>query len=189
MTDDAAPGPDGALPESLPGPLPELVPDAVPTAVDLRAVDRSLLGLVDRLALLLERSELTELEVEAGETGLILRKAGALRPGAIAEGVGSVAVPVGPGPGAATAGDAAEVARPSVKAPLTGIFYASPAPGSANYVQVGGEVAIGQVIGLIEAMKLFNEIKSDLAGRVVRVCAESGALVKAKQPLIEVEPA
>ena len=79
-------------------------------------------------------------------------------------------------------------ARPSVKAPLTGIFYASPAPGTAPYVRAGGEVAIGQVIGLIEAMKLFNEIKSDLAGRVVRVVPESGSLVKAKQPLIEVEP-
>ncbi len=55
-------------------------------------------------------------------------------------------------------------------------------------MQAGGEVAVGQVIGLIEAMKLFNEIKSDLAGRVVRVVPDSGALVKAKQPLIEVEP-
>jgi acetyl-CoA carboxylase biotin carboxyl carrier protein len=191
MTDDVTPGPDGALPESLPEPLPDPVPEpmplAAPAAMDLRAVDRSLLGLVDRLALLLERSELTELEVEAGETGLILRKAGALRSGASAEqGVGGAAVPVGPGPGSATT--PTEIARPSVKAPLTGIFYASPAPGSANYVQVGGEVAVGQVIGLIEAMKLFNEIKSDLAGRVVRVVAESGQLVKARQPLVEVEP-
>jgi acetyl-CoA carboxylase biotin carboxyl carrier protein len=88
-----------------------------------------------------------------------------------------------------TAGrEPAIAAKPSIKAPLTGIFYASPAPGSAPYVAVGGEVAVGQVIGLIEAMKLFNEIKSDLAGRVVRVVAESGTLVKAKQPLIEVEP-
>jgi acetyl-CoA carboxylase biotin carboxyl carrier protein len=71
---------------------------------------------------------------------------------------------------------------------LTGIFYSAPGPGAAAYVQVGGEVAVGQVIGLIEAMKLFNEIKSDLAGRVVRVVPDSGALVKAKQPLIEVEP-
>ena len=53
---------------------------------------------------------------------------------------------------------------------------------------MGDEVAVGQVIGLIEAMKLFNEIKSDLAGRVARVCVENGSLVKAKQPLIEVEP-
>jgi acetyl-CoA carboxylase biotin carboxyl carrier protein len=50
-------------------------------------------------------------------------------------------------------------------------------------------VQVGQVIGLIEAMKLFNEIKSDVTGRIVRICVESGALVKAKQPLIEVEPA
>jgi Biotin carboxyl carrier protein len=88
-----------------------------------------------------------------------------------------------------TAGrDPAATGRPSVKAPLTGIFYASPAPGTAPYVHVGGEIAVGQVIGLIEAMKLFNEIKSDLAGRVTRVVPGSGALVKAKQPLIEVEP-
>ena len=73
-------------------------------------------------------------------------------------------------------------------APLSGIWYGAPAPGSAPYISVGGEVAVGQVIGLIEAMKLFNEIKSDLAGRVIRVVPESGALVKAKQPLIEVEP-
>ena len=71
---------------------------------------------------------------------------------------------------------------------MTGVWYSSPAPGSAAFVAAGREVAVGQVIGLIEAMKLFNEIKSDLAGRVVRVIPESGALVKAKQPLIEVEP-
>ena len=79
-------------------------------------------------------------------------------------------------------------ARPSVKAPLTGIWYTSPSPGAPPYVEVGREVAVGQVIGLIEAMKLFNEIKSDLAGRVVKICAESGKLVKTKGPLIEVEP-
>ena len=73
-------------------------------------------------------------------------------------------------------------------APLTGLFYNAPTPGSAPYVVVGGEVAVGQVIGLIEAMKLFNEIKADIAGRVVRMVAENGALVKAKQPLLELDP-
>ena len=154
--------------------------------------DVELLGLIDRLAALLDRSDLTELEVEAGGTGLVLRKPAALATVAVAA--------ASPGAGAAveapseageppTAGrDPAVTAKPSVKAPLTGIFYASPAPGSAPYVAAGGEVAVGQIIGLIEAMKLFNEIKSDLAGRVVRVVPESGTLVKAKQPLIEVEP-
>ncbi len=155
--------------------------------------DDALLGLIDRLAALLDRSDLTELEVEAGGTGLVLRKPAALAPAVIAAtgqpaatstAGGSVATGEPP-----TAGrEPAASAKPSVKAPLTGIFYASPAPGSAPYVTAGGEVAVGQVIGLIEAMKLFNEIKSDLAGRVVRVVPESGTLVKAKQPLIEVEP-
>jgi acetyl-CoA carboxylase biotin carboxyl carrier protein len=149
------------------------------------AASADLLGLIDRLAGLLERSDLTELEVEAGGTGLVLRKPVAVGAGAAV----AVTAPVAEvAAQAAAAPEAPPPARPAVTAPLTGIFYASPAPGSAPYVHVGGEVAVGQVIGLIEAMKLFNEIKSDLAGRVVKVVAESGALVKARQPLIEVEP-
>ncbi len=157
------------------------------------AGDVELLALIDRLADLLERSDLTELEVASGGTGLILRKPVVVAPVAAAAAL-TGATPQGHDTQAAagepsTAGrDPAATAKPSVKAPLTGIFYASPAPGTAPYVQAGGEVAVGQVIGLIEAMKLFNEIKSDLAGRVVRVVPDSGALVKAKQPLIEVEP-
>jgi acetyl-CoA carboxylase biotin carboxyl carrier protein len=165
MTDDAAPAP--------------------PRAED----DAELLGLIDRLAALLDRSDLTELEVESGGTGLVLRKPSALAPVAVAAGAAAAdiaATATGEAPAAGR--DPAVVAKPSIKAPLTGIFYASPAPGSAPYVTAGGEVAVGQIIGLIEAMKLFNEIKSDLAGRVVRVVPESGTLVKAKQPLIEVEP-
>ena len=155
--------------------------------------DVELLRLIDRLAALLDRSDLTELEVESGGTGLVLRKPSALAPISVANLSASsaaaatmtVATSGEPSAGGRESGGAT---KPSVKAPLTGIFYASPAPGSAPYVSVGGEVAVGQVIGLIEAMKLFNEIKSDLAGRVVRVVAETGTLVKAKQPLIEVEP-
>ncbi len=155
--------------------------------------DIELLGLIDRLAVLLERSDLNELEVESGGTALVLRKPVAIA--ATAAPAATTAIPTAVADGTGVAGepsaagrDPAATARPSIKAPLTGIFYASPAPGTAPYVQVGGEVAVGQVIGLIEAMKLFNEIKSDLAGRVVRVVPESGALVKAKQPLIEVDP-
>ena len=155
--------------------------------------DLELLSLIDRLAALLDRSDLTELEVEAGGTGLVLRKPSALVPiavagGSAATGAATEAVPSAAGEPPTAGRDPAATAKPSVKAPLTGIFYASPAPGSAPYVTAGGELAVGQVVGLIEAMKLFNEIKSDLAGRVVRVVPESGTLVKAKQPLIEVEP-
>ena len=154
------------------------------------SADASLLGLIDRLAALLERTDLTELEVQHGATGLVLRK-----PSALATVMSAAATPAakpatdGAATGAGTStAEADAFARPSVKAPLSGIWYGSPAPGSAPYVNVGGEVAVGQVIGLIEAMKLFNEIKSDLAGRVVKITAENGKLVRAKQPLIEVEP-
>jgi acetyl-CoA carboxylase biotin carboxyl carrier protein len=179
----------------------EASPPTVATALpDLDAGDASLLALVDRLGSLLDRSELSELAVEAGGTRLVLRKPIAIAPALTA--AGSAAPDVGVAVPGATAGSAGSdgsgesgpdghteaPARPSVKAPLTGVWYSSPAPGSAAFVAAGREVAVGQVIGLIEAMKLFNEIKSDLAGRVVRVIPESGALVKAKQPLIEVEP-
>lgn len=165
------------------------------------AADASLLALVDRLAGLLERSDLSELQVEVGETSILLRKPGAIDPppaaalspgppGSSSDGVSGTAVASpASGHGTSAAGSPTEpAATTAVRAPLTGIFYGAPAPGSAPYVRVGGEVAVGQVIGLIEAMKLFNEIKSDLAGRVVKVVAENGQLVKAKQPLIEVEP-
>jgi acetyl-CoA carboxylase biotin carboxyl carrier protein len=172
---------------------------APPSAADaavLPAADASLLALVDRLAGLLERSDLTELEVEAGGTGIILRKATApatpAAPAVPSEAPARGHVPdadVAAGRAGPTTSDP-PVATPAavISAPLTGIFYASPTPGSPPFVEVGGEVAVGQVIGLIEAMKLFNEIKSDKAGRVVRVVPENGALVKAKHPLIEVEP-
>ncbi len=204
----AAVEPTGAAP--LSGAAADTTPGAAADAAGDPAGDASLLALVDRLAGLLERSDLTELEVEAGGTGLILRKPAALAvltsasPAPSADGGGHAGDPAGsdhptagtprgtaaaPGgaPGAAEAADA-HAARHAVHAPLTGIFYASPGPGSPPFVQAGREVVEGQVIGLIEAMKLFNEIKSDRAGRVVRVIAEDGALVKAKQPLIEVEP-
>jgi acetyl-CoA carboxylase biotin carboxyl carrier protein len=180
--------PDAASPEDQAPARPQGAAPATPRAAD----DVELLGLIDRLAALLDRSDLTELEVEAGGTGLVLRKPAAIAPIATAPTApaGSVAEapPMATGEPPTAGRDPAAVAKPSVKAPLTGIFYASPAPGSAPYVSAGGEVAVGQIIGLIEAMKLFNEIKSDLAGRVVRVVPESGTLVKAKQPLIEVEP-
>ena len=193
------------------------VPDAAAVPGDT-AGDASLLALVDRLAGLLERSDLLELEVEAGGTWLILRKPAAFatfasttaappsgdhgQPAGTAARIERAAAGTSGGTGsssgsssgataaagASAAAGAAADAHLAVRAPLTGIFYSSPGPGSLPFVAVGREVVVGQVIGLIEAMKLFNEIKSDQAGRVVRVIAEDGALVKAKQPLIEVVP-
>ncbi len=190
MTEPRDPGAEGpeVLPEASAAPVPEPAPESSavpapePVPVPTDPGDVSLLALVDRLAAVLDRSDLSELEVQVGGTGFVLRKPVVVVPVAAVAGA-----PAGDAPASAGGGLAAP-ARPSIKAPLTGIWYGSPGPGSGPYVAEGGEVAVGQVVGLIEAMKLFNEIKSDLAGRVGRVHAENGKLVKAKQPLIEVEP-
>ena len=75
----------------------------------------------------------------------------------------------------------------TVNAPLTGIFYRSPSPQTDAFIQVGSQVAPGDVIGLIEAMKLFNEIRATAGGKVRRILIENGQLVRAHQPIIELE--
>ncbi len=150
---------------------------------------QGLIELIDQLEKLLNESELSEIEIEAGGTALVLRKPMALA--GVPQPAGAGTEPAQAGRGAAPDGATQVDDGPSpnaVLAPLTGLYYRSPSPGAEPYLREGGQVVVGQVIGLIEAMKLFNEIKSDRAGRVTRIYPESGALVKAKQPLIEVEP-
>ena len=150
-----------------------------------------LIALIDRLEPMLAASGLDEVEIGVGGTTLVLRTpvvpvqaAPQLAPPAQRQ---APAAPVAAAQGAGAQAAAGNGLR-QVKAPLTGVFYLSPSPGAAAYVKVGGEVIAGQVIGLLEAMKLFNEIKSDVTGVVRRIVAESGALVKTHQVLIEVEP-
>ncbi len=147
-----------------------------------------LVGLVDRLERLLERSGLSEMEVEADGTTVILRTPSAVDPRVAAavvdDSLGDTVLDV--------LLPAEEPARDRgahvIGAPLTGVFYRSPSPGAEPYVREGGQVNAGQVIGLIEAMKLFNEIKSDVTGTVRHIAAGDGELVKAREALIEVDP-
>ena len=147
-----------------------------------------LVELIDQLERLLDESELSEIEVEVGATALVVKKPNAFA-SAVPAPIGQVAQPAAAaGLGASSAGSAADnPPANAVLAPLTGLFYSSPSPGAQAYTSVGATITVGQVIGLIEAMKLFNEIKSDRGGRVVRIYPQDGDLVKAKQPLIEVE--
>lgn len=75
-----------------------------------------------------------------------------------------------------------------IVAPLTGVYYASPSPSAPPFVNLGDMVAIGQVIALIEAMKVFNEIQAEVAGRVVAMPAQSGDVVQKGQTLLKIEP-
>ena len=145
------------------------------------------LAAIDLLAPGFEASGLDELEVEAGD--LVVRLVRPRAAPSAGSGPASVSVP-GAAPSAESVTPFGEPAAGMrfVTAPLTGVWYAAPSPGARPYVQVGDEIGAGAVVGLIEAMKLFNEIKSDVAGKVVRILVERGTLVKRQQPLVEIDP-
>jgi acetyl-CoA carboxylase biotin carboxyl carrier protein len=77
----------------------------------------------------------------------------------------------------------------TIKSPMIGTFYRSQAPGKPTFVEVGDDVTPGKVVCIIEAMKLFNEIESEVKGRIVKVLAEDASPVEYDQPLFLVEPA
>src|SRR5215468_8067939 len=75
-----------------------------------------------------------------------------------------------------------------VKSPIVGTFYGSPSPGAEPFVKVGGYVDAGQTLCIVEAMKLMNEIESDMSGEVLRIFAENGQPVEYGQPLFGIRP-
>ncbi len=77
----------------------------------------------------------------------------------------------------------------TIKSPMIGTFYRRPSPDKPNFIEVGDEVSPGKVVCIIEAMKLFNEIESEVKGRVVKILVEDASPVEYDQPLFLVEPA
>jgi len=76
----------------------------------------------------------------------------------------------------------------TIKSPMIGTFYRSPTPGKPPFIEVGDEITEGKVVCIIEAMKLFNEIESEIKGRVVKILAEDATPVEYDQPLFLVDP-
>lgn len=144
-------------------------------------------ALVRELLARMDRDDVRELVVTRGDLRVRVRRAD--RAGVAPSGASVDGEPAArPGADDADAPAAPAASFLEVKAPLTGLFYRSPSPTAQPFVQVGQTLSVGQVIGLIEAMKLFNEIRSTAAGRVRKILADSGQLVRAHQPLLEVEP-
>jgi acetyl-CoA carboxylase biotin carboxyl carrier protein len=75
-----------------------------------------------------------------------------------------------------------------IKSPIVGTFYRAPAPDADPYIQIGDTVAVGSVLCIVEAMKLMNEIESDVGGKVVKILVENGKPVEYNQPLFLVQP-
>ena len=97
-------------------------------------------------------------------------------------------------PQASGSGNASQPAEVSantitIKSPMIGTFYRRPSPDKPNLIEVGAEVAPGKVVCIIEAMKLFNEIESEVKGKIVKVLVEDASPVEYDQPLFLVEPA
>jgi acetyl-CoA carboxylase biotin carboxyl carrier protein len=99
------------------------------------------------------------------------------------------AAPAAPAPApAAAAAPAAEKPGHGVTSPFVGTFYRTPAPDQPSFVEVGSVVKKGQVLCIIEAMKLMNEIEADVAGRVAEILVENGQPVEFGQTLFRIEP-
>ena len=146
---------------------------------------------VKKLIELLEASSVDEIEIKEGEESVrISRNTGA--PIAMAAPIAAPAMPapVAPAP-AAPVPAAPEAAAPSaanaVKSPMVGTFYRSPSPDAAAFVEVGQSVRAGDVLCIVEAMKMMNQIEADRAGTVTAIHAENGEPVEFDQPLITVE--
>jgi acetyl-CoA carboxylase biotin carboxyl carrier protein len=157
---------------------------------------------------ILEEKEITEFELEEEGMKLRIRKASppsthAAGPAVLAPFVSAVLPGPGvPAPAAAASASTARAGEPIpaapaepeasdvtvVKSPIVGTFYRSPDPNSPPFVDVGDRVRIGQVLCIIEAMKLMNEIEAEVAGEVVKVHRETGQPVQYGDPLFTVRP-
>jgi acetyl-CoA carboxylase biotin carboxyl carrier protein len=139
------------------------------------------------LAQIVRESELSVLEIETDGFKLTLRGA---RPQLVAapETLASVplsALPLGvQSAPTSTPAPATEEALVPVVSPMVGVWYRAPSPTEANFVEVGDRVEVGQTIGLVEAMKVFNEITAETGGVVAQIPAQTGGLVETGQPLL-----
>ena len=153
---------------------------------------------IKKLIELLEESGIAEIEIKEGEEAVRISRmptAGmvpqmAPQPVHAAPAAAAPAAAV-PGPAAVAAAESA-AAKPKsnehvITAPMVGTFYASPSPGAKPFVEIGDEIKVGQVLCIIEAMKMMNQIEADKSGRVASVMARNGDPVEFGQPLFVVE--
>ena len=161
--------------------------------------DETNLEKLQELVGFLKENGIAEYEAERGDTKIRIKFASAagpataLDPATLAQWLGASSVQGAPAAVAApvAAGTPAEpeVALHQVKSPIVGTFYDSPSPGSAPFVKVGDTVEVGQVLCIVEAMKLMNEIEADAAGEIVARIATSGQPVEYGQPLFSIKTA
>src|SRR5262245_46544654 len=155
---------------------------------------------IKKLIELLEESGIAEIEIKEGEEAVRISRmptspaaqmqAYALPMAAPQQALMSPAAAAAAGAPAAAEAPAAARTRPNehvITAPMVGTYYSAPSPGAKSFIEIGDEVKVGQVLCIIEAMKMMNQIESDKAGRVTSIMARNGDPVEFGQPLFVVE--
>lgn len=145
---------------------------------------------VKKLIELLEESNIGEIEIKEGEESVRISRYGNQPAAPVAY---AAPAPVAPAPApapAAAEAPAAEAAAPAadnaVLSPMVGTFYRSPSPEAPSFVEVGQTVRVGDVLCIVEAMKMMNQIEADRAGTVTAIHVENGEAVEFDQPLISI---
>jgi len=152
------------------------------------------LNLIKKLVKIVDTSEITDLEVE--ENGLRIKVAKKIRS---FKTEGQPQVIIGHSPVAeeitpkiisdekAAVSSEPHIDQHEIKSPIVGTFYRAPAPDADPYVQVGDTISPGSVLCIVEAMKLMNEIESDIGGKIVKILVENGRPVEYNQPLFLIQ--
>ena len=146
---------------------------------------------IEKLAKIITDNGLTEISMEDGEQAITIRKdlpevmvapttAVSAAPAAPVQQQASLSAPTEEQQAAPAKGKA-------ITSPMVGTFYTAPSPEASPFVEVGSEIEVGQVVCIVEAMKLMNEIKSEQAGKVVQICVKNGDPVEFGQVLMYVE--
>lgn len=142
------------------------------------ATSDEIIGAVRELISLMGKGGITELDLSTGDVSIRLRGASGTAPAVASR------QSAGDGESAVNDSDSGEPAGHVVTAPMIGTFYAAPGPGEAPFVQIGDEVEVGQVIGIVEAMKIMNEIIADRPGIVIDILVQNAQPVEYGSPLL-----
>lgn len=145
----------------------------------------------------LKEQQVAEFDLDRGDLKIRLKftqpQAAAVPLAGIAQALAAAPVLIPAAPAAAPAAEPAPVDPDAglhlIKSPIVGTFYGSPSPGAAPFVSPGDRIEKGQVVGIIEAMKLMNEIEADAAGEIVRCLVTNGQPIEFGQPLFSVKTA
>ena len=148
---------------------------------------------IQRLLDYIAKSPLAEVSIETEGLKVSVKKHGEAAPVVSVVSAAPAAAPVAAAPAAAPAAPAAPAPAAdnlyTVKSPMIGTFYRAPGPDKDNFVEVGTEIAPGKTVCVIEAMKLFNEIDSEISGKIVKILVDNASPVEFDQPLFLVEKA